>query len=129
MLRVRRCKIRFMIVLSALCLIQPAFCQSSKRPFTPTDDVGLTQFNWYNGSEIDPARDIKYSPDHRYFAVVTEKGRLDLNTPEDTIWLFRTKDVENLIQHPWENATSLASPLISGAAKAPTIGTWDMRWA
>lgn len=115
--------------LSALSLVSSAFCHTAKRPFTPADDVGLAQFNWYQGSESDPARDIKYSPDHRYFVVVTEKGRLDLNAPEDTIWIFRVEDVKKLIQKANQNAESLAVPLYISAAvekKGPSIE--HLRW-
>src|SRR5690348_18093565 len=50
------------------------------RPFTPADDVGLALFE-YAGSE--PTGGVlKYSADGRYLAVVTERGRLDLNAPE-----------------------------------------------
>src|SRR5437660_8774151 len=68
------------------------------RSFTPKDDVGLALFE-YAGRGA-PGGVIKYSPDGRYFAVVTERGRLDLNAPEDTIWVFRIEDVRRLVQHP-----------------------------
>src|SRR5256885_585315 len=60
------------------------------RPFTPKDDVGLALFE-YAGRAVRGGV-IKYSPDGRYLAVVTERGRLDLNAPEDTIWVFRLED-------------------------------------
>ena len=68
------------------------------RPFTAADDVGLVLFE-YAGQGA-PGGVIKYSPDGRYFAVVTERGRLDLNAPEDTIWLFRIEDVRRFVQRP-----------------------------
>jgi dipeptidyl aminopeptidase/acylaminoacyl peptidase len=120
---------RFVTALATLGLLSSAFCQEPKRPFTAADDVGLAQFNWYDGSELDPAHDIKYSPDHRYFVTITEKGRLDENTPEDSVWLFQTKEVDKFIQRRAVDAASLAVPLISGAARAPTKGILDLRWA
>src|SRR6266853_5434267 len=68
------------------------------RPFTPADDVELALFE-YAGYGA-PGGVIKYSPNARYFAVVTERGRLDLNSPEDTIWVFRIEDVEGFMRHP-----------------------------
>ncbi len=74
-------------------------CSSAfSRPFTPKDDVGIALFE-YAGHRPSGGV-IKYSPDGRYFAVVTERGRLDLNAPEDTIWLFRLEDVQRFVRHP-----------------------------
>src|SRR5258708_28202175 len=115
MLESKRCIIRSVTALSALCLVPSAFCEPSKRPFTPADDVGLMRFNWYLGSEVDPGRDIKFSPDHRYFVIATQRGRLDLNAPEDTVWLFRTQDVEDFMQHPRQTAALLPFPLVTSA--------------
>src|SRR6266849_5734747 len=69
-----------------------------QRPFSPEDDVGLTLFE-YAGRGA-PGGVIKYSPDAKYFAVVTERGRLDLNAPEDTIWVFRMEEVQRFVEHP-----------------------------
>jgi len=88
--------------LAALFLLSIAAILSSsasgQRPFTPEDDVGLALFEY--GSRGAPGGVIKYSPDGRYFAVVTERGRLDLNAPEDTIWVFRIEDLQHFVQHP-----------------------------
>ena len=70
----------------------------ANRRFTPKDDVGLILFE-YAGRGA-PGGVIKYAPDSRYFVVVTERGRLDLNAPEDTIWVFRSEDVQRFVQHP-----------------------------
>jgi dipeptidyl aminopeptidase/acylaminoacyl peptidase len=82
-------------------LSAPTLLSSSafgQRPFTAKDDVGLALFD-YAGRGA-PGGVIKYSPDNRYFAVVTERGRLDLNAPEDTIWVFRIEDVRRFVEHP-----------------------------
>jgi dipeptidyl aminopeptidase/acylaminoacyl peptidase len=84
-----------LLLVVAIPLPSAAFAQ---RPFTAKDDVGLTQFE-YAGREA-PGGVIKYSPDGQYFAVVTERGRLDLNVPEDTIWVFRIEDVQAFAEHP-----------------------------
>src|SRR6266853_6201498 len=80
------------------------------RPFTAADDVGLALFE-YAGQGA-PGGVIKYSPDGRYLAVVTERGRLDLNAPEDTIWLFRIADVQRFVQHPERGNAPPAQPLV-----------------
>src|SRR6266699_2199792 len=71
---------------------------SEPRPFTAADDVGLALFE-YAGRGV-PGGVIKYSPDGLYFAVLTERGRLDRNAPEDTIWVFRIEDVQRFVRHP-----------------------------
>src|SRR5260370_15414994 len=97
--------------LTALCLLCVVIlcCPSAfgQRPFTAKDDVGLALFE-YAGRGA-PGGVIKYSPDGHYFAVVTERGRLDLNAPEDTIWLFRIEDVRRLVQHP--DGAAAAAPV------------------
>jgi len=80
----------------ATLLCSPTF--GASRPFTAKDDVGLALFE-YAGQGA-PGGVIKYSPDGRYFAVLTERGRLDLNAPEDALWLFSTADVQRFVQHP-----------------------------
>lgn len=65
-----------------------------KRLFTPTGDIGLTLISDY---EVGP---VNFSPDNRWFAVVTERGRLDINKPEDTIWMFNIEETRGYLQHP-----------------------------
>jgi dipeptidyl aminopeptidase/acylaminoacyl peptidase len=69
----------------------------SGRRFTVADDVGLALLE-YAGRGA-PGGVIKYSPDGRYFAVLTERGRLDRSAPEDTIWVFRIEDVRRFVRH------------------------------
>jgi dipeptidyl aminopeptidase/acylaminoacyl peptidase len=80
-----------------------------KRPFTPKDDVGLAQFQYAGRAVVGGV--IKFSPNMGYFAVVTERGRLDVNAPEDTIWVFRTDEVEHYIQHPERGGPPAPLPL------------------
>src|SRR5258706_13011835 len=86
------------VISSIVSLFCAATCVFGQRPFTAKDDVGLALFE-YAGRGA-PGGVIKYSPDGRYFAVVTERGRLDLNAPEDTIWVFRIEEVQRFVQHP-----------------------------
>jgi dipeptidyl aminopeptidase/acylaminoacyl peptidase len=88
-------------------LVEGAAGAPAKRPFTPADDIGLALFR-YAGRAV-AGGVIKYSPDAKYFAVVTEGGRLDLNAPEDTIWVFRTEDTQRFVLHPEQG--HLAAPL------------------
>lgn len=98
---------------AALCswlLVLLAWSQAfGQRPFTAKDDVGLELFE-YAGRRA-PLGVIKYSPDTKYFTVVTERGRLNLNAPEDTVWVFRTEDVQDFVQHP-NNVPPAPLPLV-----------------
>jgi dipeptidyl aminopeptidase/acylaminoacyl peptidase len=65
------------------------------KPFTVADEVGLAHFGDPFGGE---ARAVQFSPDGRYFAALTERGRLDLNRPEDTLRIYRMQDVLGIPQ-------------------------------
>ena len=73
--------------------------RESPRSFTVADEIGLAQFG-------DPyrwqAEGLQFSPDGNYFAVNTERGRLDLNCPEDSLRIYRSIDVEKFLEAPDE---------------------------
>lgn len=73
-----------------------ASSQQTNRPFTVADDIGVTLFGDQNGGQADA---VRFSPDGSYFAVHTERGRLDLNRVEDTLRFYRSHDVESFVQH------------------------------
>jgi len=98
---------------------------AAARPFTPADDVGMALFE-YAGQGA-PGGVIKPSPDGRYIAVVTERGRLDLNAPEDTIWVFRTADVQRFVQHP-ETGRPTGLPLAQVATDRDGPLIEHVRW-
>ncbi len=89
--------------------------------FTVKDDIELAHFgDPYTGK----ADAIRSSPDGKYFAVDTERGRIDLDRPEDTIRIYRTADVRAFLSAPstvapapiWEFSRSTADigPIICG---------------
>jgi dipeptidyl aminopeptidase/acylaminoacyl peptidase len=112
----------FVLVIATL-LSSSAFGQ---RPFTAKDDVGLALFE-YAGRGA-PGGVIKFSPDGQYFAVVTERGRLDLNAPEDTIWVFRIEDVQRFVQHPEQGNPPTALPLAQMATDRDGPLIENVRW-
>lgn len=99
---------------------------SGQRPFTAKDDVGLALFE-YAGRGA-PGGVIKYSPDGRYLAVVTERGRLDLNAPEDTVWVFRIEDVQRFVQHPEQGNPPTPLPLAQMASNKDGPLIENVRW-
>ena len=63
-------------VLSYLCSFAvSSAAQTSKKPFTVADEIELTHFFELG----DGSGAVSCSPDGNYFAVWTERGRLDLN--------------------------------------------------
>jgi len=73
------------------------FCGAAKRRFTVADDIGLVQFvhPW-----TDAADPYVFSPDRRYFTVLTERGLLDRNRPESSLRVFLSEDVRQFLLHP-----------------------------
>ena len=120
--RTARITALLLVPISVLC------CSSAfgQRPFTAKDDVGLALFEFAGRGA--PGGVVKYSPDGRYFAVVTERGRLDLNAPEDTIWVFRIEDVQRFVQHPEGGSppTPLALVQVASDKDGPLIE--KVRW-
>ena len=99
------------------------------RPFTAVDDIGIAQFEYYSGGIVPSGGSvIKYSPDGRYFVVITERGVLDRNVPEDTIWLFHTEEVRKYVQHPDSGIASGPIPLarLTTTESGPIIE--NVRW-
>src|SRR6266436_10286194 len=72
-----------------------ARAQETKRPFTLADDIGFVySADLYGGAEA-----VQFSPGGNYFAVDTERARLDLNRVEDSLRFYRTPDVEKFLAH------------------------------
>jgi len=103
-----------------------ASVQQAKKPFTVADEIGLTYFGGPEGL-ADVAQAVKFSPDGNYFAVGTERGRLDLNYLEDSLRFYRSQDINDFLGQ--SNQTKLPSPVwvVSRAGKqGPIIQDW--RW-
>lgn len=118
--------LRFVVLLLSFFVVFGGSCALGQRPFTPKDDIELTLFE-YAGIGA-PGGIIKYSPDGKYFAVLTERGRLDLNAPEDAIWVFRTDDVRRFVQYPDQGTTLVIQRLVrvTSAKDGPLIE--HLRW-
>jgi hypothetical protein len=69
---------------------------SPNRVFSALDDVQMAQFI----DPLDGVGSINFSPDGRYFVVVTERGLLRRNRPQDTISIWNTDSVRQFVLHP-----------------------------
>src|SRR5947199_3051881 len=74
---------------------QIALAQQPKNRFTVADEIGIAHFGdpYYGEAEV-----LLFSPDGNYFAVDTERGRLELNQVEDSLRFYRTKDIQSFLQ-------------------------------
>jgi hypothetical protein len=88
---------------SSLCLLVLAWISvgsstaaaPTKRQFTIVDDIGLRVF-----PREEP---VQFSPDGRYFAAWTERGRLDLNKVEDGLRFYRTQDAMKFLAEGYKS--------------------------
>jgi dipeptidyl aminopeptidase/acylaminoacyl peptidase len=73
-------------------VIREADATAEKRStrFTVADDIGLTRLD----------QNVLFSPNGRYFVVLSERGRLDLNRPESSIRVYAVDAVEHFLSQP-----------------------------
>src|SRR5260370_38577907 len=95
--KIRTISFSFTVSISLIGIVaQIASAQKAKRPFTVADEIGLTLFDDPGGERYE----VLFSPDGNYFAVWSERGRLDLNCVEDSLRFYRRQDVETFLKHP-----------------------------
>src|SRR5437660_8751154 len=123
------------LVVSCLCWANRSDA-SQGRPFTIRDGIELSHF-----SKVGQAQDtngvalqLEFSPDRRYFAVVTSRGILATNSVESTIWAFSTADTQAYLRsgRPAPKPTLAARVAVvpdhdSGWSYAPVIGRFHWR--
>jgi dipeptidyl aminopeptidase/acylaminoacyl peptidase len=108
-----------------LALLFTALGSAVGKPFTVAEEIGLAHFgDPYTGQ----AESTQFSPDGRYFAALTERGRIDLNRPEDTLRIYRTEDVLSVLvrAEDVESPTPLWGFNRSTDMDGPLITHW--RW-
>jgi len=69
---------------------------SSDRPFTVRDSIEMTTFS--DPYMRSPEAKCKFSPDGKYFFVITTKGNLEHNQLQSALWLYSTEQV-NVFLH------------------------------
>jgi dipeptidyl aminopeptidase/acylaminoacyl peptidase len=94
------------------------------RPFTVADEIQL----WSLLPHLDEPSG-RFSPDGKYFAVYSARGRLDINRPEDSIRFYRSRDVKRLLDGGYDASQSV-SPFwiirLSSDIEGVIISDW--RW-
>ena len=113
-----------LILVSSLGWAGPrCHAQQKKKPFTVSDDIGITLFRTVGTKP----KKLRFSPNGNYFTVYTERGRLDLNRVEDSLRFYRSQDVEDFLKH--SNGSQPPSPVWVVSVsdeQGPVIREW--RW-
>jgi hypothetical protein len=85
--------------------------------FSVSDDIGVSRFTDAFETQLS-ASPQKYSPDGRYFAVVTEHGAVDKDSVEDTLWLFSVSEVKSYMAAPTQpGGRSIGIALVTMSVK------------
>ena len=113
-----------LILLSSLLWVSPSCkAQQTTRPFSIADDIGLTLFGTPQGGPPE----LYFSPNGRYFAVWTERGRLDLDQVEDSLRFYRSRDVSQFLER--SNGSERPSPAwIVNHDDREGLSIKDWRW-
>jgi dipeptidyl aminopeptidase/acylaminoacyl peptidase len=99
--------------------------------FTVTDSIEMTRFEGEGGEPI-------FSPDKRYFAVVTSRGIVQSDQVESTLWVFRADDVRKFLATdvvPRTPAPRMVARLAAtprgnyNSSYQPVISNRSIRWA
>src|SRR5437867_1796620 len=114
------------LILTALFawVVPSNHAEQTKKPFTVADDINLSQFgdSWTAQAEA-----VGFSPDGKYFAVCTQRGRLDLNRVEGSLRFYRSQEIEHFLHHP--NELQAPSPLwVVVRSQKEGVPFKDWRW-
>lgn len=127
--------IPFFAAFAVLLGRMPSFANegAAKRAFTVRDSIEMSYI-------VDPARvtaiSIRgeqpvgvpiYSPDEKYFLLVTQSGRVSTNTLQGTIWLFDRHEVWNYVLGKSHTAAA-PRKLVTMSAVSNTPVVYDVRW-
>jgi dipeptidyl aminopeptidase/acylaminoacyl peptidase len=95
------------------------------RSFSVADDIEMSRIILQKDLGYTPA---KVSPDGRNFAVITERGLLEPNLVEDTIWIWRSDQILQFLHDANQKTPPASMELIRMASykKGPIIS--GLRW-
>src|SRR5882672_5419126 len=114
------------LILTICATAQSPRCRAAdqRQSFTVADEIGLRLFD----DPIGLPGEIQFSPDGEYFAVWTERGRLDANRVEDSLRFYRVRDARAFIAD--QDSSKPPAPLwefsLSTDKEGPIIGS--VRW-
>ncbi|MCU1224333.1 MAG: hypothetical protein JWQ42_2426 [Edaphobacter sp.] len=117
--------------IGVLCILVLATSSSAgASTFTVKDAIGMQKF-------VDPypfhpysiqREDAKFSPDNRFFAVVTQRGLVATNELESTIWVFDVNDVGRFLSNSLKVAPPVPTRVAKAAAVTNDLTITQLRW-
>ena len=120
-----------------LCLLaMPPIMAASEQPhlFQVKDSIEMVRFSDPSGTDLNAQ--AKYSPDGRFFFIVTSRGILFSNKVESTLWIYRTQDVIHSMRDPNHGYIPRPKNIAQVAAVPQVIATapyesmiLDARWS
>jgi hypothetical protein len=121
LVKISRRLIGIACLLTLLCATAEA---QGRRKFSLADDIEMSKIAGQGGSyDL-----VTFSPDGRYFAVVTERGLLDRDLVEDSIWTWKTGEIRKFVHETEEPLPPPPTRLVQMATfkKGPII--LGLRW-
>jgi hypothetical protein len=123
----RRMKILAPVLSLLIAAFSPGSVAQTKKPFTVADDIGYTHFvpdgysEGYTGSE-----GMMFSPNGDFFAVLAARGRLDLNQVEESLRFYRSRDIQDFLNHPEQSQPPSPLWIVNRLAKKEPVS--NFRW-
>jgi hypothetical protein len=123
----RKLKASFLLIITLTQLTglgsRVALAQQVRKQFTVADEIGLALYD-----EIRFGQPVRFSPDGNYFAIYSERGRLDLDRVEGSLRFYASQDVKIFLKH--SNDAHPPSPVwvitLSTGKEGSVINDW--RW-
>ncbi|HWC15467.1 MAG TPA: hypothetical protein VG498_00545, partial [Terriglobales bacterium] len=115
------CAVLFMVFAG----LHASLAQQPKKPFSAATETELWSFiPGFDGSNV------HFSPDKRYFVVYCERGRLDINRPEDSFRFYRATDIENFLKQadPSQQPDPIWVLNLSQVEEGPNVEGTSYRW-
>jgi len=81
------------------------------------------------GDPLNGKEEVSFSPDGRYFFVITKRGVLQSNQLQSTIWLFQSVAVSDLLKGSAGLGVPNATPLVTMATSSNADPITEARWA
>src|SRR5882672_7608301 len=107
----------------ALLVVAVSVPALAGKPFTVPEEIELAHFgDPYTGE----AEGVQFSPDGNYFAALIERGRIDLNRPQDTLQIYRAQDLLNVLEP--SNNSQPPSPFWTFNRSTDKDGPLITRW-
>jgi dipeptidyl aminopeptidase/acylaminoacyl peptidase len=99
--------------------------QQAKKPFTVADEIGLTLFE----NQFAPENQaVRFSPDGQYFAVYSERGRLDVNRVEGTLRFYRSQEIKDFLENSNQTKRPSCVWIVSRSTDKRSGVIKDWRW-